>query len=170
MFGGSSSASSAFLQKTFGFMLCVFEEVKLSPLQLLHSCMPWMGAITVLSAIALEDWQVAFQQIQMRHCMAIGISSLCGMLANVSSTWVLGLTSPLAHILLGQLKTILILLGGYLFFDKEPTGRSLFGAVLALSSITLYAWSKIPKEEGVRVSPEKDEVDEELGMVGKEKG
>ncbi|CAK9039749.1 Nucleotide-sugar uncharacterized transporter 2, partial [Durusdinium trenchii] len=172
----------AIFQKGLTSHVIQYTEVKLSPLQLLDSCMPWMGAITVLSAIALEDCRAAAQQVRRGHCMAIAFSSLCGTMANVSSTWVLGLTSPLAHILLGQLKTILILLGGFLFFDKEPTLRTLMGAVMALTGITMYAWSKLPKEDekdedgatndSVRndvwkASGEKSEWDEEAAMFTK---
>lgn len=159
----------AVFQKGLTSHVIQYTEVTLSPLQLLDSCMPWMGAITVISAVALEDVTAASQQIEGRHCMAIALSSVCGTLANVSSTWVLGLTSPLAHILLGQLKTICILLGGFIFFDKEPTVRTVFGALIALTAITTYAWLKIPKEENIsrERKTNEDAWDEEAAMLGK---
>ena len=159
----------AVFQKGLTSHVIQYTEVKLSPLQLVDSCMPWMGTITILSAVALEDVVSAGRQIEGRHCLAIMLSSICGTLANVSSTWVLGLTSPLAHILLGQLKTICILLGGVLFFDKEPTFRTVFGALLALTAITTYASLKIPKEEQAarEHKTSEDTWDEEAAMLGK---
>lgn len=38
-------------------------------------------------------------------------------------------------------------LGGVLFFDREPDAKSLFGACVALLSITFYAGSKLPRPE-----------------------
>ena len=94
--------------------------MKLSPLQLLEFAMPWMGLITVVSAIVLEAGRhgsaadccsivqqrprqsprwcrsvaaredvtgvLTYQPNSVRS-LAILLSSVCGMLANVSSTW-----------------------------------------------------------------------------------
>ena len=56
----------AVFQKGLTTHVIQHSEVKLSPLQLLDSCMPWMGAITVISAVALEDVSAASQQISGR--------------------------------------------------------------------------------------------------------
>ena len=160
----------AIFQKGLTTHVVQHAEEKLSPLQLLDSCMPWLGLITLLSAICLEDLVTASGKLQSKTCIAILLSSICGTLANVSSTWVLGLTSPLAHILLGQLKTIIILLGGVLFFDEEPSLRTFVGAATALTGMTLYAWTKLPKEEPTSLrdqAPEDAEDDEEAAILGK---
>mmetsp|Transcript_3106 Transcript_3106/g.7209 ORF Transcript_3106/g.7209 Transcript_3106/m.7209 type:complete len:357 (-) Transcript_3106:169-1239(-) len=147
----------AVVQKGLTTHVVQYTSVKLSPLQLLDYSMPWMGMITLLSALALEDMtEVVMYQPTSSRCLAILASSFCGMLANVSSTWVLGLTSPIAHILLGQLKTVCVLLGGYFFFDSKPRLRTLLGAALTLVAITLYAFSKATKNDKEAYRPPAD--------------
>lgn len=159
----------AIVQKGLTSHVIQHSEDKLSPLQLLDSCMPWMCSITVFCAILLEDLAAASRQLQASTCMAIALSSVLGTLANVSSTWVLGLTSPLAHILLGQLKTIAILLGGFIFFDEEPTLRTFLGAVAALTGMTMYAWTKLPRENReMHEGNQACEVDDEETAICKE--
>lgn len=47
-------------------------------------------------------------------------------------------TSATSHVVLGQFKTCVIMLGGYLFFNSEPGMVSLCGAVVALCGMSLY--------------------------------
>mmetsp|Transcript_56941 Transcript_56941/g.133577 ORF Transcript_56941/g.133577 Transcript_56941/m.133577 type:complete len:333 (+) Transcript_56941:47-1045(+) len=150
----------AVVQKGLTTHVVQYTSVKLSPLQLLEFAMPWMGLITVVSAIVLEDVTgvLTYQPNSVRS-LAILLSSVCGMLANVSSTWVLGLTSPIAHILLGQLKTVTVLLGGFLFFDARPSLRTLLGAFCTLLAITMYALSKTFKSDKEATSSASNRVD-----------
>ena len=84
----------------------------LSPLQLLEQCMPWMSSITILGVLCLEDVAQAVNQLleqPVQLSSVVLMSSAASTLANISATWVLTLSSPLAHVLLGQLKTVCIL-------------------------------------------------------------
>lgn len=47
-------------------------------------------------------------------------------------------TSATSHVILGQFKTCVILLGGYLLFGSDPGLASIVGAVLALSGMSVY--------------------------------
>ncbi|KAL0320901.1 UNVERIFIED_CONTAM: Nucleotide-sugar uncharacterized transporter 2 [Sesamum radiatum] len=47
-------------------------------------------------------------------------------------------TSATSHVVLGQFKTCVILLGGYLLFDSDPGLVSIIGAVLALCGMSVY--------------------------------
>lgn len=47
-------------------------------------------------------------------------------------------TSATTHVVLGQFKTCVILVGGYLLFDSDPGFVSLCGAVAALGGMSVY--------------------------------
>ena len=47
-------------------------------------------------------------------------------------------TSATSHVVLGQFKTCVIMLGGYLFFKTSPGMMSLFGVLIALCGMTFY--------------------------------
>lgn len=49
-------------------------------------------------------------------------------------------TSAITHVVLGQFKTCVILLGGFLFFDSNPGTISICGAVSALIGMTRYTY------------------------------
>ena len=49
-------------------------------------------------------------------------------------------TSATSHVVLGQFKTCVIMLGGYIFFKSDPGMVSLFGAVVALCGMSFYTY------------------------------
>ncbi|CAN6197942.1 unnamed protein product [Urochloa humidicola] len=71
---------------------------------------------------------------------AIIISALFGFLLQWSGALALGATSALAHVVLGQFKTIVIMLSGYLVFNSDPGFTSLCGAVIALAGMSVYTY------------------------------
>ncbi|XP_020590326.1 uncharacterized membrane protein At1g06890 isoform X3 [Phalaenopsis equestris] len=77
------------------------------------------------------DWDV-------NNLMAILISAVFGFLLQWSGALALGATSATSHVVLGQFKTCVIMLGGYLFFNSDPGIVSLCGALVALSGMTFY--------------------------------
>lgn len=48
-------------------------------------------------------------------------------------------TSAITHVVLGQFKTCIIMLGGYLIFHSDPGTLSLCGALAALLGMSVYA-------------------------------
>ncbi|KAH0773975.1 hypothetical protein KY290_011112 [Solanum tuberosum] len=69
---------------------------------------------------------------------AILISALLGFLLQWSGALALGATSATSHVVLGQFKTCVILLGGYFLFSSDPGWTSICGAVTALGGMTVY--------------------------------
>ncbi|KAG1363773.1 Nucleotide-sugar uncharacterized transporter 2 [Cocos nucifera] len=59
-------------------------------------------------------------------------------------------TSALSHVVLGQFKTCVIMLAGYLFFNSDPGAISLCGAVTALCGMCVYTYLNLQgyKESG----------------------
>ncbi|KAH0458840.1 hypothetical protein IEQ34_011654 [Dendrobium chrysotoxum] len=71
---------------------------------------------------------------------AILISAIFGFLLQWSGALALGATSATSHVVLGQFKTCVIMLGGYLFFNSDPGIVSLCGAIVALSGMSFYTY------------------------------
>ncbi|KAE9458368.1 hypothetical protein C3L33_09724, partial [Rhododendron williamsianum] len=69
---------------------------------------------------------------------AVLISALLGFLLQWSGALALGATSATSHVVLGQFKTCVILLGGYVLFDSDPGFVSICGAVTALLGMSIY--------------------------------
>ncbi|KAK2431986.1 hypothetical protein P8452_45037 [Trifolium repens] len=93
----------------------------------LGALMPWIDPPGVLSF----KWDV-------NNSSAILISALLGFLLQWSGALALGATSATTHVVLGQFKTCVILLGGYLLFDSDPGIVSIGGAVVALTGMSVY--------------------------------
>ncbi|WOL13922.1 hypothetical protein Cni_G22702 [Canna indica] len=74
------------------------------------------------------------------NLFAIVISALFGFLLQWSGALALGATSATSHVVLGQFKTCVIMLGGYIFFNSDPGIVSLSGAVVALCGMSFYTY------------------------------
>ncbi|RRT48866.1 hypothetical protein B296_00034968 [Ensete ventricosum] len=83
--------------------------------------------------------KVPFESIKVfmasRRC-----SLICGFLKDVSSLYCHRATSATSHVVLGQFKTCVILLGGFFLFDSNPGISSICGAVTALGGMSLYTY------------------------------
>ncbi|KAL2945042.1 Nucleotide-sugar uncharacterized transporter 2, partial [Bienertia sinuspersici] len=67
-----------------------------------------------------------------------------------NSSAVMVATSATSHVVLGQFKTCVILLGGYILFNSDPGPTSLCGAVAALGGMSVYTSLSL-KESGESV-------------------
>lgn len=93
----------------------------------LLALMPWLDPPGVLSF----KWNVS-------NSSAVMVSAALGFLLQWSGALALGATSATSHVVLGQFKTCVILLGGYLLFESDPGPLSLCGAVAALGGMSVY--------------------------------
>ncbi|GJN28976.1 hypothetical protein PR202_gb17158 [Eleusine coracana subsp. coracana] len=89
------------------------------------------------TALAWDFWNTS----------AITVSALFGFLLQWSGALALGATSAVSHVVLGQFKTIVIMLVAYLVFNSDPGYTSLCGAVIALGGMSVYTYLGI-KESG----------------------
>ncbi|KAJ4830668.1 hypothetical protein Tsubulata_038779 [Turnera subulata] len=98
--------------------------------------------VTILFLLALMPWLdppgVLLFKWDISNASAIFISALLGFLLQFSGALALGATSATSHVVLGQFKTCVILLGGYLIFDSDPGFVSICGAVAALCGMCVY--------------------------------
>jgi len=77
----------------------------------------------------------------------IGLSGICAFLVNFSGFLVMGNISALAHVLLGQLKTAIIMIGATILFGSKYTAIQLLGAAGAIVAIVFYSHVTIKEKE-----------------------
>lgn len=56
-------------------------------------------------------------------------------------------TSATTHVVLGQFKTCVILLGGFLLFGSNPGTTSICGAITALSGMSIYTYLNLQSSQ-----------------------
>ncbi|KAL2232850.1 uncharacterized membrane protein At1g06890-like [Sesamum indicum] len=84
----------------------------------------------------------------------IGGSAVLGFLLQWSGALALGATSATTHVVLGQFKTCVILLGGFLLFGSNPGLTSILGAATALIGMSFYTYLNLQsRQQSAKVSP-----------------
>ncbi|XP_020580372.1 uncharacterized membrane protein At1g06890-like isoform X2 [Phalaenopsis equestris] len=91
--------------------------------------MPWLDPPGALSF----HWNFS-------NTLVIFLSAILGFLLQWSGALALGATSAVSHVVLGQFKTCVILLGGFLLFNSNPGILSICGAIIALGGMSLYTY------------------------------
>ncbi|KAJ4964519.1 hypothetical protein NE237_024458 [Protea cynaroides] len=116
---------------------------KTTPITLffLVALMPWLDPPGVLSF----GWTFS-------NTSAILMSAVLGFLLQWSGALALGATSATTHVVLGQFKTCVILLGGFLIFGSNPGKVSLCGAVTALAGMSVYTYLNLQSQTN-KISP-----------------
>ncbi|KAL0922147.1 hypothetical protein M5K25_006112 [Dendrobium thyrsiflorum] len=104
---------------------------KTTPLTLffLVALMPWLDPPGALSF----KWDFS-------NTLVIFLSAILGFLLQWSGALALGATSAVSHVVLGQFKTCVILLGGFLLFNSNPGILSICGAIIALGGMSFYTY------------------------------
>ncbi|KAK8954482.1 hypothetical protein KSP39_PZI001678 [Platanthera zijinensis] len=91
--------------------------------------MPWLDPPGAFSF----DWNLP-------NTFFIFLSAILGFMLQWSGALALGATSAISHVVLGQFKTCVILLGGFLLFDSNPGILSICGAITALGGMSAYTY------------------------------
>ncbi|KAK9941172.1 hypothetical protein M0R45_017792 [Rubus argutus] len=107
--------------------------------------------VTIFFLLALMPWLdppgVLLFQWDLNNSSAILISAVLGFLLQWSGALALGATSATSHVVLGQFKTCVILLGGYFLFKSDPGFVSFCGAVTALCGMSVYTSLNLKKSQ-----------------------
>ncbi|KAJ6863613.1 hypothetical protein NC652_040224 [Populus alba x Populus x berolinensis] len=121
---------------------------KTTPITLffLASLIPFLDPPGVFS----YDWNF-------RNTALILMSALLGFLLQWSGALALGATSAISHVVLGQFKTCVVLLGNYYIFGSNPGATSICGALTAIGGMSCYTYLNIcnPKPQTGKLSPGK---------------
>ncbi|KAL0710114.1 hypothetical protein Bca4012_017092 [Brassica carinata] len=104
---------------------------KTTPITLLFlvSMIPFLDPPGALSF----DWSLA-------NTSAIFVSAFLGFFLQWSGALALGATSAITHVVLGQFKTCVLLLGNYYIFGSNSGVVSVCGAVVAIIGTSLYTY------------------------------
>ncbi|GKV00345.1 hypothetical protein SLEP1_g13045 [Rubroshorea leprosula] len=96
---------------------------------------------------------------------AILMSAILGFLLQWSGALALGATSAISHVVLGQFKTCVLLLGSYYLFGSNPGTTSILGAFVAIGGMSFYTYLNIrtakPKQHSGKTSSVKSKLSEE---------
>ncbi|KAI3956493.1 hypothetical protein MKX01_016906 [Papaver californicum] len=119
---------------------------KTTPITLLFlvTLMPWLDPPGILSF----NWN-------RNNTSAILVSAVLGFLLQWSGALALGATSATTHVVLGQFKTCVILLGGFLIFGSNPGITSICGATAALAGMSVYTYLNLlnSQQQPTKTSP-----------------
>ncbi|XP_031107243.1 nucleotide-sugar uncharacterized transporter 2-like [Ipomoea triloba] len=80
-------------------------------------------------------------------------SAVLGFLLQWSGALALGETSATTHVVLGQFKTCVILLAGFLLFGSNPGVTSIFGAITALVGMSIYTYMNLKLKQQAARTP-----------------
>ncbi|PON86392.1 Sugar phosphate transporter domain containing protein [Trema orientale] len=77
---------------------------------------------------------------------AILVSAVLGFLLQWSGALALGATSAITHVVLGQFKTCVLLLGNYYLFGSNPGYTSICGAFAAIAGMYIYTYLNLKQQ------------------------
>lgn len=115
---------------------------KLGSMAVMHMTLPWAIGMTACLIPVMEASQVVevfSQEFTVPLAGMLFVSCLCAFFVNWSTALVTGKASALTYVLLGQFKTIMIMVMGIIFFDGMPTFKTICGGGVALCFLTAYS-------------------------------
>ncbi|KAL8149440.1 nucleotide-sugar uncharacterized transporter 1-like [Apium graveolens] len=122
--------------------------------------MPYLDPPGVLSF----DWSFS-------NTSVILASAILGFLLQWSGALALRETSAVTHAILGQFKTCVILLGGFLLFGSNPGTTSICGAITALGGMSYYTHLNLSKQQQtIKSSSKQASFSLPKSMLSKENG
>jgi solute carrier family 35 protein E3 len=123
-------------------------EYGVDGLQLLHQCSPAAVVLLGVFVPVLEplgwgelynpDTIYGYQYTSDAVAMIV-LSALMGILVTCSVFLFIGASSPLTYSVVGHLKTVFIMAGGFMFFGDSLSGIKLVGLGLAMLGIVSYS-------------------------------
>ena len=85
-----------------------------------------------------------------RVCAVLALSGAAAFFVNWSGFLVLGACSALTHTVLGQLKSVVVILGGWLLFSQAYPPKAVGGAAVALCAMVWYTHANIAEQQQAR--------------------
>jgi drug/metabolite transporter (DMT)-like permease len=157
-FVGCIYAVAAILATVMGqiFTKSTQQSLKLDHMQLLHHASPIVFSGMFMMAPIFDDVfppattltdESLVTKIKQRQITAyvlglIFASCVFALGVNISNYMVIGQTSPITYQVVGHFKTMLVLVGGWLYFDKETNSKNLLGVAIAVVGMIWYSHIK----------------------------
>lgn len=136
------------------------KELGLGSMQLLHQYVPLAGTMLGALVLVLEPmgWTHPTKDTILGYhygpasVAAIVVSSILGLLVNLSTFLVIGATSSLTYNVVGHVKTVIILTGGVVFFGDAMPSKKLGGILVAMCGIVWYSQIKLQEARAASLS------------------
>ena len=114
-------------------------EYEVSALQLLQFEQPWTALWAAFFACFSDDLPaLANVNLTQQLAFEIFLSCVCAFGVNLSCYLIIGKTSPLTYSVVGHVKTLGVLLMGFLAFQEETTLKNTLGLATAFAGIVWY--------------------------------
>ncbi len=126
----------------------VKRQYSCSTLQLMHAILPYALLVQMIISPLVDPPGLFEFQWTSEAIFWISLSGFAAFLVNFSGFLVMGNIGALAHVLLGQLKTAVIMIGSSFLFDSHYTSLQIVGALGAVCSIVAYTHITVT-EKGV---------------------
>ena len=108
-------------------------------MQLLFHTSPYIALGMIIMCPFFDDLNLLMNFVYTPPCLTrIFVSCLFALGVNISNYLVLGMTSPLTYQVLGHLKTVLIIVLGFLMFNKQADLRNITGIAIAMVGVVAY--------------------------------
>ena len=100
-------------------------------------CLGPLWDFSIVRATAYTDYKWTSEAF-----IAVLFSCFLAVFVNGATFYLIGKTSPLSYQVMGHLKTVLTLGGGYIIFDADVNRRSILGVALAFAGCLWYTYLK----------------------------
>ena len=130
----------AAVYKVFWSRACKEDGWETMPLML--QVLPWATVWMCLMAPFVDPPGLSEFPYDLFNASLIILSGAAAFCVNYSGFLVLGACQPLTHVVLGQVKSASLVVGGALLFHQSPTPRAILGALVAISGSGFYAYTK----------------------------
>lgn len=123
-------------------------ELGVTPMQILSYQAPLSATILLFTVPYLDNWKaLTAWQPTTPALFYIALSCVFAFGVNFSFFLFVGQTSPLTMNVVGYLKTCLVFIGGFLFFDTIPTVQNVTGVLVTMVGLGLYTKAKMAPSE-----------------------
>jgi len=137
----------------------VTRQYNCSTLALMHIVYPYAIVVQTICGLVVDPPGLLSFEWTPEAIFWISLSGIAAFLVNVSGNLVIGDIGPLAHVLLGQMKTSVICLGAYYVFGSSLTLLQMFGALGAVIAIIGYTYVTTNEEQKHMVQRKESETD-----------
>lgn len=124
-------------------------EFGLTSVQLTHTLAPYQAAVTGALALVVDIFGVFGGSSVLDHAISgweivfIVLSGAIAVSVNLCSMGLIGKTSAITYQVVGHSKTVLVFLGGFLFFNQIVDATNLLGISIAMAGVACYSYVKL---------------------------
>jgi solute carrier family 35 protein E3 len=120
------------------------KDLGVTPLQILTYQAPMSALMLIFLAPVIDHWpRLRLWEPTAPAVFYIALSCVFAFGVNFSFFLFVGQTSPLTMNVVGYLKTCLVFIGGFIFFETQPTIQNVSGIVLTMIGLALYSKAKM---------------------------